>query len=450
MANSQKQSEEDLDKELQTKFEEEIKKPYYDVFYLDNFKLPYDKLDVSAVIATYNRCPYKPGTLKENRNPLVWSIKSCLYQKPQIKEIIIVDDNSNDYTEEVVKAYKEIIEKEDIKLIYVKNKKKLGPGIARNIGSKKSNSKYLYFLDDDAFIPPYAVFGSVFTVDKLSEKGIRVGAINLPTYQRASIPSKAVGKSEIGDLDFVKGIFKTNKGAFPSEYFDYDANEKFLDAELHILKPFSILNLNTTSLLCLRGAFEEVQGFREHYLNRGEDREFGCRIVENGYSIYFQPDIKFHCVHGSYGLDLEKEFEGNDWFKKLDRTISLKKAMKICDDPKEDSGTRVDPLEYVYQTMIADFFLTYQRNKKGAINWIKRMYKRFVKEADENFLGNNSIDLPNEKEREKLLNEVIYDGLSLIKKEEKGNIKKINQTLRKLKQDKKIDQDILNTLERLE
>ena len=93
--------------DIQKAFEEEIKKPYYQVDYLDNFKLPYDKLDVSAVIITYNRCPYKPRTLKENNNPLVWAIKTILLQKPSIKEIIIADDKSDDYTEAIVRKYQE-------------------------------------------------------------------------------------------------------------------------------------------------------------------------------------------------------------------------------------------------------------------------------------------------------------------------------------------------------
>ena len=90
------------EQELNEAFEQEIKKPYYDVFYLDNFKLPYEKLDVSVVIVTYNRCPFKPGTLREDNNPLLWSIRTSLLQKPSIKEIILVDDNSTDYTSEFV------------------------------------------------------------------------------------------------------------------------------------------------------------------------------------------------------------------------------------------------------------------------------------------------------------------------------------------------------------
>jgi glycosyltransferase involved in cell wall biosynthesis len=448
MGNSRNSSEKE-EPDSNTLFEQEIKKPYYGINYLDNFKLPYEKLDVSVVIPTYNRCPYKPGSLKEEQNPLLWAVKSCLFQKPKIKEIIILDENSKDYTPEICEKWKMIASQEyDIPLIYIRESKRMGPGIARNLGVKNSNAKYLFFLDDDAFITPYAIFGAFFSFEKLKEKGLKVGIINLPTYQRASIPSKTVPKKEIGELDFSKGIFKTNKEAFPEEYLYADPEEKYLDSELHLLNPFPILNLNTTAILVSKSSFEEVGGFREHFLNRGEDREFGCRIVENGYLIYFQPDIKFHCVHGSYGLHTEKKFVGEDWIKSLDKSISLKKAMEICDHPQENSGTRVDSLKYIYQTMLADFFLTYVRNKKGAKFWIKRMYKEFVMEGNRSFFGNMEIELPNEKERKEILKRVISNGLDYIKKEEKENIKSIKDFIRVLEENKN-EENMLTFLEKL-
>ncbi len=446
-SNGNDKNEDDID--IEKSFEEEINKPYYKVDYLDGFKLPYEKMDVSVVIATYNRCPYKPGK-DENKNPLVWAVKSCFYQKPKIKEIIIVDDKSDDYTKKIVEKMKKESEKHDISITYLRNSKKLGPGMARNIGAKSSNSKYIHFIDDDCFITPYSIFGSVYTFEKLTEKGIKVGLINLPTYKRASIPSKVVPKKDIGELDFVRGVFKTNKEAFPQEYLDAEPEKKYLDNELHILNPFPILNVNTTSLLCFKKAFEEVGGFREHLFNRGEDREFGCRIFENGYAIYFQPDPKFHCVHGSYGLHSDQLFEGNDWFAEIDKDISLKKTMKLCNNPAEDSGTRVNPKEYLQQTMLTNFFLTYQRNKKGAINWIKRVYDNFVVKGETKVFGNGEVQIADEKERKKRWLSTINEGLRLVKKEERKTINKINKTIDKLDKEQEVDEDIFEILESLE
>lgn len=147
---------------LQETFEEEIRKPYYDVFYLDNFKLPYEKLDVSVIIPTYNRCPYLPETLKEHQNPLLWSVKTILMQKPSIKELILVDDNSGDNTKSFVDKIKKEATEKGIKFKYIKNTECLGPGMARNIGSKNSSAKYLMFVDDDVFLAPYAIVGAIY------------------------------------------------------------------------------------------------------------------------------------------------------------------------------------------------------------------------------------------------------------------------------------------------
>ena len=98
--------EEDSYFNLEKAFKEEIKKPYYNVFYLDDFKLPYEKLDVSAIVSTFNRCPFDPKGFNKKLNPLMWCLRSLLFQKPKLKEIIVVDDASQDYTKEVVDSFK--------------------------------------------------------------------------------------------------------------------------------------------------------------------------------------------------------------------------------------------------------------------------------------------------------------------------------------------------------
>ncbi|MBU0957968.1 MAG: glycosyltransferase [Nanoarchaeota archaeon] len=435
------------EKDMQKTFEEEIKKPYYNIFYLDNFKLQYEKLDVSIVIPTYNRCPYKPGTLKENNNPLVWGIKTALMQKPNVKEIIIADDNSQDNTEEIVRKYQDYSEKNKLpKIIYIKHRKRKGISAIRNLGSKQASGRYILFIDDDCFVTPYMALGAIYTFEELEKKGVKIGAVNLPTYNRSSVPSGYLGKKEIGVLDFVKGIYKSNKDFFPAEYLNPEMNgAKFLNPELQILSPFSILNLNTTALVS-RKAFEEVGGFREKLLRRMEDREFGASLVENGYSIYFSPDPKFHCVHGSYGLKTGRMFEGEDWFKKLDKSISLKKAMEICDDPKEDTGARIDPKDYIYESILTFFFLAYERNRRGAIKWIQKVYEEFVRDGKTGLFGNDKIPTPGESERKKIWFDAINEGLELIKQEERDNIKNINKTIREMQKEKKMNDNIINIL----
>ncbi len=418
--------------QLKTLFEEEIKKPYYNVFYLDSFKLPYDRLDVSVIIPTYNRCPYKPGTLKEANNPLFWSVISVLLQKCRVKEIIIADDHSKDYTREVVKSFINYSGRNNLPpIIYVKSKTRLGVSGIRNLAAKKSSGKHLFFIDDDSFLAPYAIFGALYTLEELEKKGVKVGAINLPTYGRRSNPRAFIPKREIGVLDLVKGLHKANKDCFPQEYL-LSSEGKFLNSELQILAPISIMNLNAIAL-CPKKVFEEVGGFSEIIIKRMEDREFGCKVVENGYQLFYQPDPKFQCVHGSYGLKTGQKFSGDDWFKKLDKSISLTKAMDICDNPVEDTGARINPQEFIYDYIKAFFCMVYERNRRGAVKWVEKVYSSFVKEGKSDLFGNPNIPVPEEKEREKIWIDAITEGLDFIIERENKEISRIKSTISELK-----------------
>lgn len=417
--------------DFQEMFEEEMKKPYYDVFYLDNFKLPYEKLDVSAVVITRNRCPNKYGTLKEDQNPLTWAIKTILCQRPLIKEIVLVDDNSEDNTSEYAKIFEEDAKKKNVKFQYIKNSIRLGPGMARNVGAKKASSKYIWFIDDDAFFAPYSAFGAIYTFEELIKNGIRVGVVNLPTYSRASVPSSFIEKSLIGSISFLNGTHTSNKDAFPKEYLSLKGDKKFIDSELNILRPFPIMNVNAICI-CSKSVFEEVGGFSEQAIKRMEDRDFGCKLIDNGYHAYFSPDPKFHCVHGSYGLKTGVKFKGSDWFKKIDKSISMKKAMDICDSPQGNNGARIDAWEYIYQSILSFFTLAYFRNKKGAINWIKRVYSEFVVKGETGIFGNSNLPSPNESERKKMWIDAINEGLDFVKKREEVDIARINEIVKDL------------------
>ncbi len=86
-------------------------------------------MDISVVIPTYNR--YE--VLKR-------AIKSVLSQSYQAKEIIIIDDGSNDETSKIIELFPKI------KYFYQNN---AGVSSARNLGIKKANYEWIAFLDSD-------------------------------------------------------------------------------------------------------------------------------------------------------------------------------------------------------------------------------------------------------------------------------------------------------------
>ncbi|MDD4900435.1 MAG: glycosyltransferase family 2 protein [Candidatus Omnitrophica bacterium] len=89
---------------------------------------------ISVVIPAYNAQEF-----------VAEAIRSALSQKLKPKEIIVVDDGSNDNTAEVVKSFSEV------KYIY---KTHSGVSSARNLGIENSGSEWIAFLDSDDIWKP--------------------------------------------------------------------------------------------------------------------------------------------------------------------------------------------------------------------------------------------------------------------------------------------------------
>jgi len=93
-----------------------------------NEKLP----KVSIVLPTYNASKY-----------IRQSIDSCLNQTYRNIELIIVDDCSNDNTQEFIKSYK------DERVSYIKHEKNMGLPSALNTGFSHATGEYLTWTSDD-------------------------------------------------------------------------------------------------------------------------------------------------------------------------------------------------------------------------------------------------------------------------------------------------------------
>jgi glycosyltransferase involved in cell wall biosynthesis len=92
---------------------------------------------VSVIVPTYNR-----------EKTILRAINSILKQTYKDIEIIIIDDYSNDNTQEVVKSLN------NDKIKYIKQDKNRGACAARNIGIKLAKGEYIAFLDsDDEWLP---------------------------------------------------------------------------------------------------------------------------------------------------------------------------------------------------------------------------------------------------------------------------------------------------------
>lgn len=127
----------------------------------------------------------------------------------------------------------------------------------------------------------------------------------------------------------------------------------------------------------------------------------------------------------------------------------IKRVMSICDSPQENSGVRVDPTEYIYQSILSFFTLTYFRNKRGAVNWIKMVYNEFVKNGETEIFGNPNLPSPNEKKRIEMWRDAINDGLEFVKKKEESEIKKIADVINKIQDENESAENLLGMMGKL-
>lgn len=87
---------------------------------------------VSVIIPTYNRGEILPR-----------AIDSVTYQTYPNVELIVVDDGSDDNTDEIIESY------EGIPIEYYKHKNNRGGSAARNTGLEAASGEYVAFLDSD-------------------------------------------------------------------------------------------------------------------------------------------------------------------------------------------------------------------------------------------------------------------------------------------------------------
>ena len=126
--------------------------------------------------------------LFNSSNYILDMIKSVKRQTFKNWELIIIDDCSTDNSYEKIRKIK------DRKITYIKNKKNIGAGLSRNIGTKIAKGRYITFIDsDDLWHKNYLLKALHFIKNKnckfvftsyywMSEKGDVKGLFNVPEF----------------------------------------------------------------------------------------------------------------------------------------------------------------------------------------------------------------------------------------------------------------------------
>ncbi|MFW6015819.1 MAG: glycosyltransferase family 2 protein [bacterium] len=206
---------------------------------------------VSVIITTYNR--YKL---------LDRAINSVLLQTYRNMEIVIVDDNSSDNTESIIKKYME----KDNRINFIKHKENMGLSAARNTGFKNSIGELIAYLDDDDEWLPEKLEQQVNKMLDSSEKNLGLIYCWMNYYKG-------------------KEIVRERHTKLKGNIFEYSLDRQ-------------PIGNGSTWLIC-RSVLEDIGGFDER-LPRGIDGDFIRRMSIKNYSVDYVPKvlIRYYVEHG--------------------------------------------------------------------------------------------------------------------------------------------------------
>ena len=176
---------------------------------------------------------------------LIRQIEDIIKNENENFEILIIDDSIN----QDIKFNKK-------KVKVLKNKYNKGPSAARNLGAANSKGEFLFFIDSDVFI----------------------------TNRNRSSMITSIKKNKSQAL---MGMYDQN-----SPYKDFFSNYKNIYWSFNHYKTIGNKNnLCTAIFLINRKVFNSINGFDEN-IRIGEDREFGNRLIDNGFNFNLSIDGK--------------------------------------------------------------------------------------------------------------------------------------------------------------
>jgi glucosyl-dolichyl phosphate glucuronosyltransferase len=220
-------------------------------------------MKITVILCTYNRCHTLAKALE--------SIAVSKVSEPAEWEVLVVDNNSNDQTREVVQDF---CRRYAGRFCYLFEPRQ-GKSYALNAGIREAQGDVLAFADDDAIVAPdwlWNLTSSLYGGEWLGAGGriIPVWETELPSWLSTEDPHA------VGPLV----AFDPGPGAGPLTEAPYGANMAFC-----------------------REAFEKYGGFRTDLGPRPgseirrEDTEFGQRLLARGERLRYEPEaVVYHPV----------------------------------------------------------------------------------------------------------------------------------------------------------
>lgn len=227
------------------------------------------KNEISVVIVTYNSAK----TIKE-------CLDSIVDYEPN-SEIVVVDNNSQDHTLEIVKKYKSVY--------LIANDQNLGFSKANNIGAAHATGEYLVFLNPDC---------------KLLEKGSLTTLVNRITENASyGLIGPKIMHAD-GTLQRTVRHFPTVMRAFQEFVLWQKGAYEFYDPGTHTL--VEVETIVGACMVVSRALFDKIKGWNERYFLYFEDIDLCQKVRDVGLKVGYDPTVTICHIEGVSGGGSEK------------------------------------------------------------------------------------------------------------------------------------------------
>jgi hypothetical protein len=253
---------------------------------------------VSVIIVNY-----------KTQDLIVETITSIFEHTKKISfEIIVVDNNSNDNSQNIIKH------KFDGKVKYLSLEVNLGFGKANNEGAKIACGKYLLFLNSDTTL----INNSIEILANFLDKNEHVGICGGNLYTENLKPAHSC-------MPVLPSLYLEIDSLFwhiPSKLvwgknFDFNTSNK----------PKKVADIIGADLMIRTEIFNNLKGFDPEFFLYNEESELAFRVKKAGYSIYSIPDAKIIHLEGrSMSSEISKRKFGlisrKQYYKKTQKLIT--------------------------------------------------------------------------------------------------------------------------------
>ena len=239
-------------------------------------------LELSVVICTYNRDRFLPDVLKsltkQNANN-------------EIFEIVIINNNSNDKTEEISLAFQK-----NNPLLNVTYFIESNPGLsfARNRGIKEAKADLISFIDDDGIAREDYVTNLIESFKKHPEYGA-VGGKVIPIYEE--------GKEPAWMNKYIQGV--VSKVDYGDKIIDFD--KKYPAG---------------CNMAFRKNLFAKYGGFNTDLVYRGDDKFVFANLREHGVKVIYDPNVFVNHFIDSYRTE-------SKFINKISKSIGASERLRL-------------------------------------------------------------------------------------------------------------------------